>query len=518
MSSLLRVIFDPDTIAPSAPAIGSATALNETTIRTTWSASTDTGGSTLAGYRVYRATSVAGTYGLIAQVSVASLSYDDATLAASQQRFYKVTAYDGAGNESALSSAVSATTPDQTSPGVPTNFIATAVSSSAINLSWSASSDNVAVTGYRVERSLDGLTGWSEISQPTTTSYSDTGRSASTQYFYRVRAQDAVPNFSAYSAVANATTQGAGASPQQEWITRSTAAGVTAAYEMTPAQITAGYTSGDGGAQGFADSVVNGGWGTALRLHSPVTTGGAGQLPAGQWHGVLNGSYGQNTRLCISWLARLSASMFSNLANNGGSWNSNWKTITVYPGGPPCQTFEFTMVHPDPFTPGGGPASAYKNCGDNFTTVLTSSSGTSNTNPAGAYWQQDFIPPGSTREANGYRAAVGSSSGMFQYPADRWFEVYVELVWSTFSSSNNTISVWCDDLQGPVRGRRRFHGWSGQMPGTNGSGDRMTDVLLMNYMTSNTGKTNQAADSWYKAFIASTNPIPAWQASAASFG
>ena len=42
--------------------------------------------------------------------------------------------------------------PDTTRPTVPTTLTATAVSASQINLSWTASTDNVAVTGYKVYR------------------------------------------------------------------------------------------------------------------------------------------------------------------------------------------------------------------------------------------------------------------------------------------------------------------------------------------------------------------------------
>jgi Fibronectin type III domain len=100
------------------------------------------------------------------------------------------------------------TSQDTIAPSAPSSLAASAVSSSTINLSWNASTDTggSGLAGYRVERSLNGTSGWAEIAQPATTSYSDTGRSASTQYFYRVRAIDAAGNLSAYSSNANATT------------------------------------------------------------------------------------------------------------------------------------------------------------------------------------------------------------------------------------------------------------------------------------------------------------------------
>ena len=96
---------------------------------------------------------------------------------------------------------------DTSPPSVPTNLVATAVSPSQVDVSWSASTDNVGVTGYRVERCQGaGCTTFAQVGTPTGTSFSDTGLSASTSYSYRVVAVDAAGNASAYSTVASVTT------------------------------------------------------------------------------------------------------------------------------------------------------------------------------------------------------------------------------------------------------------------------------------------------------------------------
>ena len=98
---------------------------------------------------------------------------------------------------------------DTTPPTAPSGLTTTAASASQINLSWTASTDNVGVTGYRVERcSGAACTGFAQIGTPTTTTFSDTGLTASTSYSYRVRATDAAGNLSAYSNTASATTTG----------------------------------------------------------------------------------------------------------------------------------------------------------------------------------------------------------------------------------------------------------------------------------------------------------------------
>ena len=90
--------------------------------------------------------------------------------------------------------------PDTTPPSTPTNVSATAVSSSQINVSWTASTDNVGVAGYKVFRN------GSLVKTTTAVSYSDTGLAASTMYSYTVAAFDAAGNVSPQSTAVSATT------------------------------------------------------------------------------------------------------------------------------------------------------------------------------------------------------------------------------------------------------------------------------------------------------------------------
>ncbi len=92
-----------------------------------------------------------------------------------------------------------------TAPAAPTNLNAAATSSSQIQISWTDNATNEA--GYRIERSTDNVN-FAEIAQSlgNVTSFIDSGLSASTKYYYRVRAYNSAGN-SAYSNVASATTQ-----------------------------------------------------------------------------------------------------------------------------------------------------------------------------------------------------------------------------------------------------------------------------------------------------------------------
>jgi glucose/arabinose dehydrogenase/fibronectin type 3 domain-containing protein len=194
----------PDTTPPSVPTNLQATAISTSRIDLAWTASTDTGGSGLTGYRVFR------NGGATPIATVATTSYSDTGLASGTQFTYTVRAVDGANNASADSTSASATTqttppPDTTAPSVPTNLQATAVSSSRIDLSWNASSDNVGgsgLAGYRVYR--DG--GTTPIATVTATSYSNTSLTANTSYTYQVRSYDNAGNESGLSTSASATT------------------------------------------------------------------------------------------------------------------------------------------------------------------------------------------------------------------------------------------------------------------------------------------------------------------------
>src|SRR5438445_1032523 len=116
---------------------------------------------------------------------------------------YRVKSRDAAGNL-ATSADFTLTTliavPDLTPPSGPTSLSASAVSSSQMNLSWTASTDNVGVAGYTIYR------GGAQVGTTALTSYSDTSLSPSTTYTYTVAAYDAAGNVSALSASASAAT------------------------------------------------------------------------------------------------------------------------------------------------------------------------------------------------------------------------------------------------------------------------------------------------------------------------
>lgn len=94
-------------------------------------------------------------------------------------------------------------------PPLPVSALeATVVSDTEIDLAWSDNSTDE--TGFSVERSLDGETGWTEVGTPAANAeaFSDTSLTAETEYFYRVFAVNAAGSSPA-SAVVSATTEAA---------------------------------------------------------------------------------------------------------------------------------------------------------------------------------------------------------------------------------------------------------------------------------------------------------------------
>lgn len=97
--------------------------------------------------------------------------------------------------------------PQPTKPLTPTGLVATAVSTSQIDLAWVDNSDNE--SGFKVERAPGGTTNFGQITTlpANTASYRNTGLNADASYTYRIRAYNEAGN-SSYSNTATATTHG----------------------------------------------------------------------------------------------------------------------------------------------------------------------------------------------------------------------------------------------------------------------------------------------------------------------
>ena len=102
-----------------------------------------------------------------------------------------------------------ATQPEQP-PTAPSNLTAIEASGAQIDLSWTASTSNVGLANYIVQRCQGAsCTNFAEIATPAGTTYNDTGLLGNTSYHYQVQAIDTAGNTSPFSNIASATTASA---------------------------------------------------------------------------------------------------------------------------------------------------------------------------------------------------------------------------------------------------------------------------------------------------------------------
>jgi fibronectin type 3 domain-containing protein len=205
-----RSAITSDTTPPTSPANLVAAAASASQINLSWTSSTDNVG--VSGYRIERC-QAAGCSNFAQIATPTGTSFSDTGLTASTSYSYRVRATDAAGNLGPYSNTATMTTQaasDATPPTSPANLVAAAAGASQINLSWAASTDNVGVSGYRIERCQGtACSTFAQVATTAGTSFSDTALTASTSYSYRVRATDAAGNLSGYSNISGAVTAAA---------------------------------------------------------------------------------------------------------------------------------------------------------------------------------------------------------------------------------------------------------------------------------------------------------------------
>ncbi|MDQ1738693.1 MAG: chitinase, partial [Pseudonocardiales bacterium] len=189
--------FAQNSTPPAAPTNLLATAVG-TTVKLSWTASTSSDSSAQDVYRNGQ---------WLATVGPAAVSYIDAAPVAGAS--YTLRAHDLVRNQSGDSApATVGSGTDTTPPTAPGNLTATATGPTSVQLGWTASTDNVGVTGYNIYRG-SASTPLASVAG-TITSYVDNTVAAATSYTYTVKAKDAAGNNSTASNAATVTTPPSG--------------------------------------------------------------------------------------------------------------------------------------------------------------------------------------------------------------------------------------------------------------------------------------------------------------------
>ena len=225
----------PAPTPPAAPSGLTATAASANQINLSWAASATSGVT----YSVYFGTSAGATTTVLA-TGVSATSYAATSLNPSTTYYFTVKSVSASAGSSAASNQASATTPAAPAPGAPSGLTATASSSSQVNLSWKASA-TAGVTYSVYSGTSSGATTTLAAINVSGTSYAATALSASTAYFFTVKAVSSAGGVSAASNQATATTQAAAAgachiayTDQNDWGT-----GFTGAVSITNSGTTA---------------------------------------------------------------------------------------------------------------------------------------------------------------------------------------------------------------------------------------------------------------------------------------
>lgn len=373
---------------------------------------------------------------------------------------------------------------DATAPSVPSSLTASPVSSTQIDLTWPAATDNVGVAGYRIYRS-GTLLGTSA-----TTSYSSTGLTPSTSYSYSITAYDLAGNESAQSTAASASTLAA-SSISGDFQTRCSAAGVLvcmgwdSASDVVPATWPNSgiYPGDDGQFHGAFDTTTKASGAGSLRLD--VLSHSSSNGP-GDWRQLFGQNFGPNSTFYIQFRQRFSPEMIN--INWYGLMGTSWKQNIIYNmGGPSC--VDFSLVTAQYYN--AGLPIMYTECG------------------ARGLWTNNGVPPYLLQQGD-YNCPYGGESSTvncFHYVPNEWLTFYYRVSIGTWGSANSTIEVWVGREGQPLKK------WI-YMPNfkiTNSGNALPFNAISLNaYMTAkDTTVAHATASTWFDELIISSQPIMA---------
>ena len=170
---------------PSAPSGLGATALSPTEIRLSW---TDNSNNE-TGFQIDRSPNGSSSWTQIGTVGANVTTFNNTGLSPSTQYFYRVRSTNAGGNFGRIA-GLPMRRRRQSRRRAPSALTTTTLSTTQIRLNWTDNANNE--TGFQIDRSANGTTGWTQIATvgANVVTYTNTGLTAATTYFYRVRANN----------------------------------------------------------------------------------------------------------------------------------------------------------------------------------------------------------------------------------------------------------------------------------------------------------------------------------------
>lgn len=373
---------------------------------------------------------------------------------------------------------------DSTAPTIPSGPTATPVSATQIDVSWTASTDNVGIAGYRIYRNntLMGTTA--------TPTFTSAGLSPSTSYTFTVEAYDAAGNTSARSTAAVASTFAA-ASSSGDFPTRCSAPGVLvcmgwdSASDVVPAVWpNSGIYPGDGGVfHGGFDTTVKASGAGSLRLD--VLSNGSSNA-AGDWRQKFGQDFGENTTFYVQFRQRLAPEMLS--INWHDLMGTSWKQNIIYNMfAPSCSDFSLVTAHLN----NTGIPIMYTECGNRG---LYTNGGS----PPFLYQQGDY---------NCLYGDHTNPTSCFHYVANEWMTFYYRVSIGNWNTANSTIEAWVGREGQPLK---KFVSMPNFRIANTGTAVPYNAISLNAYMTAkDTSVAHPTASTWFDELIISTQPIAA---------
>jgi len=194
----------PDTTAPATPT-GLTAIKGDGQVTLSWTANTE---SDIAGYNVYTYSSY--TYVKLNSSLITGASVNITGCTNGTTYYYKISAVDTSGNESAQTSSVSCTPSETTPPAAPSGLTAVAPYTGTsysymfeIDLSWYVNTESD-LAGYNIYRSTSSGGSYGRINTSLVSKYSrtyDDTYLADTTYYYKITAVDSWGNESSFSSV-----------------------------------------------------------------------------------------------------------------------------------------------------------------------------------------------------------------------------------------------------------------------------------------------------------------------------